>query len=97
MATSPVSRQRSRVAALALACTLPLAAQAHRSAAEGIAEYGKLLEDGNPAELREAEVEALWTPAHRLRHRVAASSPGPETAASISAHAYNALRAQTCP
>jgi L-cysteine S-thiosulfotransferase len=31
-----------------------------RSAADGIAEYRKLLEDGNPAELFEARGEALW-------------------------------------
>ncbi len=31
-----------------------------RSTAEGIAEYRKMLEDGNPAELFEAKGEALW-------------------------------------
>ena len=31
-----------------------------KSAAEGIAEYRKMLEDGNPAELYEAKGEALW-------------------------------------
>jgi len=31
-----------------------------KSAADGIAEYRKLLEDGNPAELFEAKGEALW-------------------------------------
>jgi len=44
----------------ALACALPLAAQAQKSAADGIAEYRKMLEDGNPAELFEAKGEALW-------------------------------------
>jgi L-cysteine S-thiosulfotransferase len=32
-----------------------------RSTAEGIAEYRRMLEDGNPAELFEAKGEALWT------------------------------------
>ncbi len=36
------------------------AAQAQKSTAEGIAEYRKMLEDGNPAELYEAKGEALW-------------------------------------
>jgi L-cysteine S-thiosulfotransferase len=36
------------------------AAQAPKSAADGIAEYRKMLEDGNPAELFEAKGEALW-------------------------------------
>ena len=31
-----------------------------KSTAEGIAEYRKMLEDGNPAELYEAKGEALW-------------------------------------
>ena len=31
-----------------------------KSAADGIAEYRKLLEDGNPAELFEAKGEGLW-------------------------------------
>jgi L-cysteine S-thiosulfotransferase len=34
--------------------------QAQKSAADGIAEYRKMLEDGNPAELFEARGEALW-------------------------------------
>jgi sulfur-oxidizing protein SoxA len=44
-----------------VAATLPpaLAAQS-KSAAEGIAEYRRLLEDGNPAELFEAKGESLW-------------------------------------
>ncbi len=42
--------------------TLALCAgvQAQKSAADGIAEYRKMLEDGNPAELFEAKGEALW-------------------------------------
>ncbi len=38
--------------------TMP--AQAQKSTAEGIAEYRKMLEDGNPAELFEAKGEELW-------------------------------------
>ncbi len=37
-----------------------VAATAQKSAADGIAEYRKMLEDGNPAELFEAKGEALW-------------------------------------
>jgi L-cysteine S-thiosulfotransferase len=44
------------VAALALS----LGAQAQKSAADGIAEYRKMLEDGNPADLFEAKGAALW-------------------------------------
>jgi sulfur-oxidizing protein SoxA len=44
-------------AALSLGC---LSVQAQKSTAEGIAEYRKMLEDGNPAELFEAKGEALW-------------------------------------
>jgi len=40
-----------------LAC---LPALAQKSAADGIAEYRKMLEDGNPADLFEAKGEALW-------------------------------------
>ena len=43
----------------ALAVAAPAAAQT-KSAADGIAEYRKLLEDGNPAELFEAKGEGLW-------------------------------------
>ena len=43
--------RRPRWEVLALACLLPLAAQAQKSAADGIAEYRKMLEDGNPAGL----------------------------------------------
>ena len=47
-------------AALALgSALLPLQAQ-ERSTADGIAEYRKMLEDGNPAELFEAKGEDLW-------------------------------------
>ena len=46
--------------AAALACLLSLGAQAQKSAADGIAEYRKMLEDGNPADLFEAKGEALW-------------------------------------
>jgi sulfur-oxidizing protein SoxA len=45
------------LALLALGAT----AQAQKSAADGIAEYRKMLEDGNPADLFEAKGEALWT------------------------------------
>ncbi len=44
-------------AAALLVC---IGAQAQKSASEGIAEYRKMLEDGNPAELYEAKGEALW-------------------------------------
>ena len=50
------------IAATATA-TLPLVAQTpppQKSAADGIAEYRKMLEDGNPAELFEAKGEDLW-------------------------------------
>ncbi|QBK06316.1 sulfur oxidation c-type cytochrome SoxA [Hylemonella gracilis] len=39
---------------------MPLIATAQKSAADGIAEYRKMLEDGNPAELFEAKGEDLW-------------------------------------
>jgi L-cysteine S-thiosulfotransferase len=47
------------VAAVAAGLSLAALAQT-KSAADGIAEYRKLLEDGNPAELFEAKGEALW-------------------------------------
>ena len=47
------------VAAL-LSAVLPLQVAAQKSAADGIAEYRKMLEDGNPAELFEAKGEGLW-------------------------------------
>jgi sulfur-oxidizing protein SoxA len=46
-----------------IACAVALAAPAalaQKSAADGIAEYRKMLEDGNPAELFEAKGEGLW-------------------------------------
>jgi L-cysteine S-thiosulfotransferase len=43
-----------------LAAALALPALAQKSAADGIAEYRKMLEDGNPAELFEAKGEELW-------------------------------------
>jgi sulfur-oxidizing protein SoxA len=46
-------------ATLALSAVLPTHAQ-QKSAADGIAEYRKMLEDGNPAELFEAKGEDLW-------------------------------------
>ena len=50
-----------KAALLAAAWLLSLAAGAQtKSAADGIAEYRKMLEDGNPAELFEARGEALW-------------------------------------
>jgi L-cysteine S-thiosulfotransferase len=48
-----------KAAALLLALA-PLLALAQKSAADGIAEYRKMLEDGNPAELFEAKGEELW-------------------------------------
>jgi sulfur-oxidizing protein SoxA len=49
------------LAALSLATPLLAAAQAPaKSAADGIAEYRKMLEDGNPADLFEAKGEGLW-------------------------------------
>ncbi len=50
---------RLTVATLSLAlCTAVFAQQ--KSTADGIAEYRKMLEDGNPAELFEAKGENLW-------------------------------------
>jgi sulfur-oxidizing protein SoxA len=48
------------LAALASLGTLGTAAAQQKSAADGIAEYRKMLEDGNPAELFEAKGEDLW-------------------------------------
>jgi sulfur-oxidizing protein SoxA len=53
-----------RIAAVAAAFLLAapgLAPAQGKSAADGIAEYRKMLEDGNPADLFEARGEALWT------------------------------------
>jgi sulfur-oxidizing protein SoxA len=46
--------------ALALGAVTVAAVAQDRSAADGIAEYRKMLEDGNPAELYEARGEELW-------------------------------------
>ena len=43
-----------------LALAAAFGAQAQKSAADGIAEYRKMLEDGNPADLFEAKGEELW-------------------------------------
>jgi len=51
-------RKSAIVGTIALA--LGAGAQAQKSTAEGIAEYRKMLEDGNPAELFEAKGEDLW-------------------------------------
>lgn len=47
------------VAGLGLAASAAVVAQT-KSAADGIAQYRKMLEDGNPAELFEAKGEDLW-------------------------------------
>ena len=49
-----------RTLAALLACAIALAVQARKSTAEGIAQYRKMLEDDNPAELFEAKGQALW-------------------------------------
>lgn len=46
--------------ALALAAAATVAIGQPKSTADGIAEYRKMLEDGNPAELFEAKGEDLW-------------------------------------
>jgi sulfur-oxidizing protein SoxA len=54
-------RRTYKAAAVALlAAALAPAALAQKSAADSIAEYRKMLEDGNPAELFEAKGEELW-------------------------------------
>jgi sulfur-oxidizing protein SoxA len=45
---------------IALTCGLAGPALAQKSTADGIAEYRRMLEDGNPAELFEAKGEELW-------------------------------------
>jgi L-cysteine S-thiosulfotransferase len=50
---------KTTLAASALLLSLAVGAQT-KSAADGIAEYRKMLEDGNPAELFEARGESLW-------------------------------------
>lgn len=49
-----------RLLPLALAVAAAGAAAQPKSTADGIAEYRRMLEDGNPAELFEAKGEALW-------------------------------------
>lgn len=51
------------VAAALLVAAATTAYAQQKSTAEGIAEYRKLLEDGNPAELSEAKGEELWVQA----------------------------------
>ena len=46
--------------ATALLATVAVAGAQQKSAADGIAQYRKMLEDGNPAELFEAKGENLW-------------------------------------
>jgi sulfur-oxidizing protein SoxA len=54
-------RRPSKAATVALlAAALAPAALAQHSTADGIAQYRKMLEDGNPAELFEAKGEELW-------------------------------------
>jgi L-cysteine S-thiosulfotransferase len=48
------------VAALAATIVAPAVMAQDKSAADGIAEYRKMLEDGNPAELFEAKGQDLW-------------------------------------
>lgn len=55
------------VAALAVIAAAAPPALAQKSAAEAIAEYRKMLEDGNPAELFEAKGEELWKTARGPR------------------------------
>ena len=56
-----MTTQRFTLAAAAvLALAFTGAAWAQKSAADGIAEYRKMLEDGNPAELFEAKGAELW-------------------------------------
>ena len=47
------------IASVLMSAMLGVSAQ-QKSAADGIAEYRKMLEDGNPAELFEAKGEGLW-------------------------------------
>jgi sulfur-oxidizing protein SoxA len=52
-----------RVSVIAAALAVGIAGAAHaqgKSTADGIAEYRKMLEDGNPAELFEAKGEGIW-------------------------------------
>lgn len=45
---------------IAVACTPTSGVMAQKSAADGVAEYRAMLQDGNPAELFEAKGEDLW-------------------------------------
>jgi L-cysteine S-thiosulfotransferase len=51
---------RRLVLSIAALCLAATAFAQQKSSADAIAEYRKLLEDGNPAELFEAKGEALW-------------------------------------
>ena len=53
-------RARAIVAVAALAALAPALAQ-QKSTSDGIAEYRKMLEDGNPAELFEMKGQELWS------------------------------------
>jgi sulfur-oxidizing protein SoxA len=55
-----VSDLRIILAGIALAAVPGLVLAQGKSAADGVAEYRRLLEDGNPAELFEAKGERLW-------------------------------------
>lgn len=52
--------KRTGLIAAALTLAFAGAALAQKTAADGIAEYRKMLEDGNPADLFEAKGEDLW-------------------------------------
>ena len=58
MLATPIRRIACAAVAL-LGLSAP--AMAQKSTADGIAEYRRMLEDGNPAELFEAKGEALWS------------------------------------
>lgn len=48
------------LAVMAAATTVPMAVAQTKTTADGIAEYRKMLEDGNPADLYDAKGEELW-------------------------------------
>ncbi|WP_418316034.1 sulfur oxidation c-type cytochrome SoxA [Piscinibacter sakaiensis] len=52
--------KKSLLTAAVLLASMAVASAQQKSTAEGIAEYRKMLEDGNPAELFEAKGEDLW-------------------------------------
>jgi sulfur-oxidizing protein SoxA len=60
MTQDPPLRRAAALALLASATALSAPALAQRSSADAIAEYRKMIADGNPAELFEARGEALW-------------------------------------